>query len=92
MSRVYILYDGRAEYDTDDATVVDTADSLEEALGVSEGYDYVCYSYAEVSTGPRTFKLDDKRFEFNPSSKIRDKCIIEYYNVFDHVHSTRSRI
>lgn len=64
MKRVYVLYDGRAEYDKDDATVVDTADSLDEALEVSEGYDYVCYSYVE-SNG----LLTNERFEFNPSTR-----------------------
>lgn len=71
MDRVYILYDGRAEYDIDEATVVDTADSLEEALEVSKGYDYVCYSYVGISTGPKTFKLEDEKFEFNPSTRSR---------------------
>lgn len=51
MSRLYIVYDGRAMYDVDSASVFTTANSLKEAREDAKSYgEGVIYSYAEDGT------------------------------------------
>jgi hypothetical protein len=47
MNKMYIIYDGRARYDVDSATVLDTADSFEEAIQASANApeDSVVFAY-----------------------------------------------
>jgi hypothetical protein len=49
MSKLFVLYDGRAKFmDTDDATVMDTAESVAEARATSENWrdhDAVWFEY-----------------------------------------------
>ena len=65
-SRFYILYDGRAAHGTgtDDATVLDTAESIKEARRIAysgdHGEEVAVYSYARDGK-----KLTDGQFEFN---------------------------
>jgi len=62
MSRLYILYDRRAEYDIDAALVLCTANSLAEAIKDKEEMfpDAIIYSY-DISQGITT----DERREDN---------------------------
>jgi predicted RNase H-like HicB family nuclease len=46
MTKMYLIYDGRAWNDPDDATVLDTADTLKEARqAVKEWPDACIYEY-----------------------------------------------
>jgi hypothetical protein len=47
MPKMYIIYDGRAIYDEDDAMVMDTAHSIEEAKQVVDeaDTDWVVFEY-----------------------------------------------
>lgn len=56
--RIYIVYDERAMYDVDEASVYETADSLEEAKA-TDFVPSVVYSYA-IGKGNI---LTDARFE-----------------------------
>lgn len=59
MTRLYIVYDARAMYDVDAATVFTTADTLHEARRDAKGYGGgVIYSYKKNGQ-----ILDDERFE-----------------------------
>jgi len=61
MSRKYVLYDGRAFYGPESASVLTVRDSDEEARQDAKDFgDAVCYSY-EV----RDDHLLDERFEWN---------------------------
>lgn len=62
MGRLYIVYDERASYDIDEANVLCTADSLEEAVEDIQdfGFTGVVYSYKVPKRGST---LTDQRFE-----------------------------
>lgn len=61
-TRLYILYDGRAEFEgTENASVQVTADSLAEAEEYAGEFgDSVCYSYDQSGEA-----LTDERWEFS---------------------------
>ncbi len=70
MIRLYIIYDGRARYDTDKASVLETCDTLEEAIEdcrlfapPSFDSDLVVYSYDDSGD-----YLADERLEYDPKS------------------------
>lgn len=67
--RLYILYDSRAVFDPDDATVYCTASSLKEAKKDRREMfpDAVCYSY---DSSEKTLK--DRRYEFGPELDTPD--------------------
>jgi hypothetical protein len=43
--KLYIIYDGRAMFDEDEAMVMDTAYSLREAKSLVKGTDWVVFEY-----------------------------------------------
>lgn len=47
MSKIYIAYDARGEFDTDDAQVLVATSNLHEALEIAKQWDGVVYSYDE---------------------------------------------
>ena len=55
MKKTFVLYDGRAVIDTDDALVMDTASTEKEArrvgVDVWEGYDYIWWEYDITQKG-----------------------------------------
>lgn len=62
-TRIYLVYDGRARLDTDDATVLVSCETLEEAIASCDDFslDSIVFSYD--STG---VYLTDKKFEYDP--------------------------
>ncbi len=67
--KTFILYDGRARIgDTDDAGVIDTADSAKEARRLTrkeyEEYDYLWCEYDRDSKNNLTNEV--KRFDLSP--------------------------
>ena len=47
MSKIYIAYDARGEFDTDDAEALVATDNLADARKIAEHWDGVVYSYDE---------------------------------------------
>ena len=59
-SRLYVVYDGRAVYDVDQATVLFTTHNLDAAIKMLDNFaDAVLYSYAMTDSG----YLTDARVE-----------------------------
>lgn len=64
--RLYVMYDGRAAFDLDDALVLYTTDTLDEAIEQRQYYaDAVIYSYA---TGGEY--LTDARLEVTADGRV----------------------
>ena len=60
MKRIYIIYDGRAIDNTDEAAVMVTCDSLKEARSYKGAFGNGCIVWSYTKQGK---KLTDERFE-----------------------------
>jgi len=66
MKRLYIIYDGRAMANVDDATVMETCDSLKEAKEDMKDFGDGCVIYSYLKKGK---ELVDERFEYYDSKQ-----------------------
>lgn len=78
MAKMFILYDGRAKYgvDTDDCTVMDTAETEQEAMREGrrtwKDHDAIWAEYDTRQTAKETLLENEKlRWDLPPASKGR---------------------